>query len=108
LYGELIQNRAFQGSSQDGQASTIRNLDFWHPIGSDMLILDDEAPLLSDALPFHMRADIAEGASGETGFWNEGFWGMNITTAIPSLAFLNWSQMAGNCTRKLLGHSPPL
>jgi alpha-N-arabinofuranosidase len=27
-----------------------------------------------------MRVDIAKGATGDTGFWNEGFWGMNITT----------------------------
>jgi alpha-N-arabinofuranosidase len=28
-----------------------------------------------------MRVDVAEDATGLTGFWNEGYWGMNITTA---------------------------
>ena len=27
-----------------------------------------------------MRVDILPGAPGDVGFWNEGFWGMNITT----------------------------
>lgn len=27
-----------------------------------------------------MRVDVDVGASGESGFWNEGFWGMNSTT----------------------------
>ena len=29
-----------------------------------------------------MRVDVAQGASGETGFWNEGYWGMDINKAV--------------------------
>jgi alpha-N-arabinofuranosidase len=58
-----------------------QTLQYWHTSGSDTLTLDNEAPLLSTALPWQMRVDVAEGATGNTGFWNEGYWGMNITTA---------------------------
>jgi len=46
------------------------------------LQLDISAPLLSDALPCHMRVDVDAGAtSGPAGFWNEGWTGINVTTA---------------------------
>lgn len=82
----MIQNRAFQGTTinLDSNSHVIppfQTLEYWHTRGSDTLNLDNEAPALSDALPWHMRVDIDTGASGDTGFWNEGFWGMNITTA---------------------------
>ncbi|KAF4624497.1 hypothetical protein G7Y89_g13678 [Cudoniella acicularis] len=80
LYSELIQNRAFQGSIQNAQSSTERSLQFWHTFGLDTLTLDNSPVLLSEALPYHMRVDVAQGATGPTGFWNEGFAGMNITT----------------------------
>ncbi|PMD43173.1 glycoside hydrolase family 51 protein [Hyaloscypha variabilis F] len=85
LYSELIQNRAFQGTvvnTNDGAAvPPFQTLQYWHTSGSDTLNLDNEAPLLTSALPWQMRVDVAEGATGNTGFWNEGYWGMNITTA---------------------------
>ena len=58
-----------------------RNLQYWHTSGQDTLNLDNSAPALSDALPYHMRIDVAQGATGNTGFWNEGFWGINVTSA---------------------------
>src|ERR1039457_2828757 len=76
----MIQNRAFQGSIQGGSGSTIRSLQFWHTRGDDVLTLDNEAPLLSNALPWHMRVDVGSGATGLVGFWNEGWAGYNITT----------------------------
>lgn len=81
LYSELIQNRAFQGTTVDNNVGPYQTLQYWHTSGSDTLTLDNEAPLLSSALPWQMRVDVAEGATGNTGFWNEGYWGMNITTA---------------------------
>ncbi|KAK6371391.1 hypothetical protein LTS17_009122 [Exophiala oligosperma] len=86
MYSELIQNRAFQGTtvhldSNRHVVPPFENLDYWHSRGSDSLALDNDAPLLSDALAWHMRVDVVSNASGDTGFWNEGYWGMNITTA---------------------------
>ncbi len=80
LYGELIQNRAFQGSTQNGGASTVRDLHYWHNRESSILELDTSTPALSAALPAQMRVDVAAGATGPAGMWNEGYTGMNITT----------------------------
>ncbi|KAH8131243.1 glycoside hydrolase family 51 protein [Trichoderma asperelloides] len=81
LYSELIQNRAFQGTSVFNNQGPYQTLQYWHTRGSDTLTLDNEAPLLTSALPWQMRVDVAKGATGATGFWNEGYAGMNITTA---------------------------
>ncbi len=80
MYSELIRNRAFQGSSMNGVASTVRNLAYWHNFGSATLALDNSSPAVSTALPYQMRVDVPSGTTGAVGFWNEGFWGMNITT----------------------------
>ncbi|KAJ6785287.1 hypothetical protein PWT90_01087 [Aphanocladium album] len=80
LYSELIQNRAFQGTSVPNNQGSYQTLQYWHTRGADVLTLDNDAPLLTSALPWHMRVDVANGATGATGFWNEGYWGMNITT----------------------------
>ncbi|KAI5458762.1 glycoside hydrolase family 51 protein [Mariannaea sp. PMI_226] len=80
IYGELIQNRAFQGTSVNNNQGPYQTLQYWHTSGSDTLTLDNDAPLLTSALPWHMRVDVAKGATGPTGFWNEGYWGFNVTT----------------------------
>ena len=79
LYAELLQNRAFQGTAVTNNTGPYQTLQYWHTQGSDTLTLDNQSPL-TDALPWHMRVDVADGASGPTGFWNEGYWGMNVTT----------------------------
>lgn len=78
LYGELLQNRAFQGSSQDRRASLIRTTDFWNPIGNVRLSVEESAPVLSPQLPWSMRIDIPAGTNGTVGISNEGFWGFNV------------------------------
>lgn len=102
MYSELIQNRAFQGSIQNGAASTERSLQFWHNRESSALALDTTGPLLSSALPYHMRVDVAATAtSGPAGFWNEGFSGMNVTAATRYAAnFYLYGDYTGpiNCT----------
>jgi hypothetical protein len=62
MYDELLQNRAFQGSEQNGQPSTDRTLRYWHTSGDDTLTLDNSSPFLSNALPWNMRVDIHSGA----------------------------------------------
>ena len=86
LYAELIQNRAFQGTTVNVDSSghdigPFQTLDCWYAIGEASLVLDDALPALSDALPWHMRVDVDQSATGATGFWNLGFWGMNVTAA---------------------------
>ncbi|KAG5785804.1 hypothetical protein H9Q73_000531 [Fusarium xylarioides] len=89
LYGELIRNRAFQGSSKDRVASLDRTLDFWHPVGGVTLSVDDSKPALSSSLPYHLRMDVPKGATGKVGFYNDGFWGFNVDATERYIASLH-------------------
>ena len=50
----------------------------WRPIGDSKLSLSILHPL-SDALPVVMQVDFPDNATGEIGFLNEGWWGMDIS-----------------------------
>lgn len=78
MYAELIRNRAFQGSSQNGQASTVRTTDFWHPIGNVQLSVEQSSPALSPSLTYDLRIDVPSGTTGPIGFYNDGFWGFDV------------------------------
>lgn len=77
----MLQNRAFQGTTVNNNSGPYQTLQYWHTSGNDVLTLDSQSPFLTRALPYHMRVDVAGNAKGNTGFWNEGYWGMNITMA---------------------------
>ncbi|KAF1991766.1 glycoside hydrolase family 51 protein [Aulographum hederae CBS 113979] len=94
LYAELIANRAFQGSTivpgavAGLEGNTIISsenptipfgpvLTGWAPIGNVRMSLDLLHPL-SDALPTVMQVDIPANATGEVGFLNYGWWGMEV------------------------------
>ncbi|KAH6713129.1 glycoside hydrolase superfamily [Leptodontidium sp. MPI-SDFR-AT-0119] len=81
LYAELIRNRAFQGSSQNGQASLVRTTDFWHPIGNVQLSVEQSSPPLSASLTYDMRVDVPAGTTGQIGFYNDGFWGFHVDSS---------------------------
>ncbi|PVH88817.1 glycoside hydrolase family 51 protein [Cadophora sp. DSE1049] len=78
LYAELIRNRAFQGSSQDGAASTVRTTDYWHPIGNVHLSVEQSSPALSPSLTYNLRIDVPSVTTDQIGFYNDGFWGFNV------------------------------
>jgi hypothetical protein len=65
VYAELVQNRAFQGSS-----IFPSTLYYWHSIGGTHLALKNLSNPLSDALPTSMQ--VRGGDEDEIGFWNEG------------------------------------
>ncbi|KAJ7255213.1 glycoside hydrolase family 51 protein [Mycena rebaudengoi] len=75
LYAELLQNRAFQKVAPNTPAA----LTAWHPIGSNtsISVVADPSPL-SSALPNSLVLTIPAGATGEVGFGNEGYWGINV------------------------------
>ena len=94
LYAELVVNRAFQGSGvtwgrKDGSNNSVileaENevdpfgpvLNGYRPVGDVHLSLSRLRPL-SPALPVVMQIEFPLNASGEVGFLNEGFWGMNV------------------------------
>ncbi|KGO52137.1 Glycoside hydrolase, superfamily [Penicillium expansum] len=86
LYGEMLRNRAFQGSSSAGTASLARNMDYWNPVGGVTLAIDQSSPALSSSLPYQMRMDIPAGTTGTVGFYNEGFWGFDVDSTKQYIA----------------------
>ncbi|KAE8363236.1 glycoside hydrolase superfamily [Aspergillus caelatus] len=88
LYGEMIRNRAFQGSTSNGAANLDRNTDYWHPIGGVSLAIDTSSPVLSSSLPYQLRMDVPAGTTGTVGFYNEGFWGFDVDASKDYIASL--------------------
>ncbi|KAI5921052.1 alpha-L-arabinofuranosidase [Camillea tinctor] len=74
LYAELIRNRAFQSSERHSSS-----LDAWFPINGAQLSLNNNpsAPL-SDALTTSMNVAVSKSEGTEVGFFNVGFWGMDV------------------------------
>lgn len=58
----------------------------WEPIGDTLLSLDRLHPL-SDALPTVMQVDILDTATGEVGFLNTGWWGMQVSPQTYNASF---------------------
>lgn len=71
LYAELIQNRAFQGSSV--YPSTI---DPWTSVGPAVLLLSNTSPTLSSALPTYLK--VTSNATAAIGVKNPGWWGIDV------------------------------
>lgn len=101
IYAELLINRAFQGefftvsfltlgtevNSNDNPVEPFGPvLTGWHPIGGVSLQLDRLHPL-SDALPNSMKVTVPANATGEVGFYNTGWWGMDISPGIYNASF---------------------
>ncbi|KAF8209467.1 glycoside hydrolase family 51 protein [Mycena galopus ATCC 62051] len=75
LYGELLQNRAFQQVTPNTTAA----LSPWIPVGADasISVIADPSPL-SSALPNSLALSIPAGTTGQLGFANGGYWGINF------------------------------
>ncbi|KAI0065236.1 glycoside hydrolase [Artomyces pyxidatus] len=77
LYGELLQNRAFQ----QVQPRTATSLLAWHPVnGAALAVIADPKPL-SAALPNSLQLTVPVGTSGQAGVGNEGYWGINVNSS---------------------------
>ncbi|KAF2431603.1 glycoside hydrolase [Tothia fuscella] len=103
IYAELLTNRAFQGSdvklgqtpgldgdvivqSENPRLPTGPVLTGWQAIGNVRLSLDKLHPL-SDSLPTAMQIDIPKNATGEVGFANHGWWGMDVSPQNFTVSF---------------------
>ncbi|KAJ7098379.1 arabinofuranosidase [Mycena epipterygia] len=75
LYAGLLQNRAFQQVTPN----TTDALNAWQPVGASASInvIADPSPL-SSALPNSLVLSIPADATGELGFANTGYWGINV------------------------------
>ncbi|KAI0396451.1 alpha-N-arabinofuranosidase A [Xylariaceae sp. FL0594] len=73
LYAELIRNRAFQES--EGFPSSLEG---WYPINGAKLSLNSQGKPLSKALSTSMSVAASKGKKGQVGFFNDGYWGMDV------------------------------
>ncbi|KAG6829077.1 hypothetical protein H0H92_005788 [Tricholoma furcatifolium] len=81
LYGEMLQNRAFQQVTPN----TTSALSAWNTINAaSITVLDGPDAPLSSALPNFLRVVIPSDAKGDVGFGNEGYWGIKVD---PSWAY---------------------
>ncbi|KAI0030352.1 glycoside hydrolase [Vararia minispora EC-137] len=74
LYGELLQNRAFQ----EVTPGTVAALAAWTPVGgASIAVIADSTPL-SSALPNALQIIVPDGVAG---VGNMGFWGINVNAS---------------------------
>ncbi|KAJ7885091.1 arabinofuranosidase [Mycena olivaceomarginata] len=112
LYAELLQNRAFQQVTPNTTAA----LNAWTPVGANasITVIADPSPL-SSALPNSLVLSIPPGATGDHGFANGGYWGINVVAHTKYTASLYYRlpaefpphAAAADGTR-LASHSTPL
>ncbi|KAF1347105.1 glycoside hydrolase superfamily [Delphinella strobiligena] len=73
IYAELVRNRAFQGSAV--YPSTLTG---WSSVGDTTLSLQNLSQPLSSALPTSLNVKVSNGSSGQVGFANAGWWGIDV------------------------------
>ncbi|KAI0015705.1 alpha-L-arabinofuranosidase [Xylariomycetidae sp. FL0641] len=95
LYAELVHNRAFQSS--EGFPST---LDYWYPVNGAKLSLKNLSEPLSEALPTSMNV-AAGNQSEKVGFFNVGFWGMDVKVQKYTGSFWVKGEYEGHFTASL-------
>lgn len=76
-FGSVPSQRGSRIVSSEAEIPWAPTLTAWKPIGGAILSLDLLNPL-SEALRTVMRVDIPQDAVGEVGFYNEGWWGMDV------------------------------
>ncbi|KAI9689643.1 MAG: hypothetical protein M1820_010141 [Bogoriella megaspora] len=113
IYGELLTNRAFQGSNiQTGNPAEFNGslivssenpilpfgpvLTGWNTIGDGVRMSLDRLHPLSAALPVVMQIDIPENATGEVGFLNYGWWGIDVRPQQYNASFFALSNQPRN------------
>jgi alpha-N-arabinofuranosidase len=82
LYGELVQNRAFQNGDKLAHWSVVQDSG-----AAATITLDADQPL-SDALPNSLRLDVTDASpNAKAGVANDGYWGIPIT---PDTKYRLW------------------
>ncbi|THU91945.1 arabinofuranosidase [Dendrothele bispora CBS 962.96] len=77
LYGELLQNRAFQQVTPGTSAA----LNAWQAVNRASVSVVADSVKLSNALPNALRVQIPTGVSGQTGVANTGYFGIRVNSA---------------------------
>lgn len=97
LYAELIQNRAFQGSTEYHSS-----LVGWTEVGGAVLTLQNTSLPLSSSLPTSVHVG-SSSTSGSIGLQNSGWWGISVKPQTYTGSFWVLGSYAGNFTVKLQG-----
>ncbi|KAI0876971.1 alpha-N-arabinofuranosidase A [Hypoxylon argillaceum] len=95
LYAELIRNRAFQSSR--GYPSSLSG---WYPVNGTNLSLDTLGEPLSQALSTSMSV-APTSTHGQVGFFNDGYWGMDVKVQTYSGSFWVRGDYSGYFTASL-------
>jgi len=93
IYAELIQNRAFQGSTEFPST-----LEPWVAVGNAVLSLQTTTPL-SSALP--TSVNVASNGTGKVGLLNPGWWGIDVKPQPYTGSFWVLGSYSGFFTAKL-------
>jgi len=93
IYAELIQNRAFQGSTEHPSVLTP-----WYSLGGATLSLENLTNPLSWALPTSVKVS---GGKGKVGLANPGWWGIDVKPQKYTGSFWVLGSYKGKFTAKL-------
>lgn len=99
IYAELIQNRAFQGSTE--YPSTLTP---WGPVGGAVLALQNTTVPLSSALPTSVNV-ASSSVNGTIGLLNPGWWGIDVKPQTYAGSFWALGTYKGIFTVKLQSSS---
>ncbi|OAX84665.1 hypothetical protein ACJ72_00957 [Emergomyces africanus] len=96
IHSQLLRNNGFQGESPD--------LTAYGAVGDVTLSVDSCNPL-SSAIPHSLKISVPEGASGDVGFFNEGYWGIPVSSELYTSAFFMKGPYSGVVTLSLRGRT---
>jgi alpha-N-arabinofuranosidase len=97
IYAELINNRAFQGSTEFSST-----LEPWVPVGNAVFTLQNTSIPLSSALPTSINvAPGSASSSAKIGLLNPGWWGIDVRPQKYTGSFWAMGSYEGNFTVKL-------
>ncbi|ODH22527.1 hypothetical protein ACO22_05504 [Paracoccidioides brasiliensis] len=92
IHSQLLRNNGFQGESTD--------LTAYNSVGNVTLGVDLRNPLSAE-IPRSLKISVPEGASGEVGFSNEGYWGIPVNSETYTSAFFIKGSYTGRATLSL-------
>lgn len=92
----MLRNNGLQGTSPD--------LTAWADVGDAMISVDSDNPLTS-AIPHTLRLNVPNGATGQVGFTNEGYWGIPVDGSTFQNYFWIKGEFSNNVTVRLIGNN---
>lgn len=76
----------------------------WHSVNGASLRLNNLSQPLSDALPVSLNVRVGNSSDGEIGFYNDGFWGMDVKQQTYTGSFWVRGAYDGSFTASLQSH----